>query len=104
MLAWLLPRVFAAVAVAAFGAAMGYLMGDALGAYRPLWAFVGAFAGVALVVTYDLLRARPLLQQATTESPDGTSTASTFSTTRCQVPECSLGEKSNCEDRCRPST
>jgi two-component system, OmpR family, phosphate regulon sensor histidine kinase PhoR len=61
MLAWLLPRVFAAVAVAAFGAAMGYLMGDALGSHRPLWAFIGAFAGVALVVTYDLLRARPLL-------------------------------------------
>jgi two-component system phosphate regulon sensor histidine kinase PhoR len=36
-------------------------LGDALGSYRPLWAFVGAFAGVALVVTYDLLRARPLL-------------------------------------------
>jgi len=61
MLVWLLPRVFAAVAVAAFGAALGYLAGDALGSNRPSWAFVGAFVGVALVVTYDLLRARPLL-------------------------------------------
>ncbi|HEX6723285.1 MAG TPA: PAS domain-containing protein, partial [Burkholderiaceae bacterium] len=61
MLVWLLPRVFAAVAVAAFGAAMGYLMGDALGSHRPLWAFAGALAGVALVVSYDLVRARPLL-------------------------------------------
>jgi two-component system phosphate regulon sensor histidine kinase PhoR len=61
MLVWLLPRVFAAVAVAAFGAAMGYLLGDALDSHRPLWAFAGAFAGVGLVVTYDLLRARPLL-------------------------------------------
>jgi two-component system phosphate regulon sensor histidine kinase PhoR len=61
MMVWLLPRMFAAVAVAAFGAVLGYLAGDALGSYRPLWAFIGAFGGVALVVTYDLMRARPLL-------------------------------------------
>ncbi len=61
MMAWLLPRMFAVVAVAAFGAALGYLTGDALGSHRPLWAFIGAFAGVALAVAYDLLRARPLL-------------------------------------------
>jgi len=61
MMVWLLPRVFAALAIAAFGAALGYLLGDALGSHRPSWAFVGALAGVALAVTYDLLRARPLL-------------------------------------------
>ena len=61
MMVWLLPRVFAALAVAAFGGTIGYLIGDAFGSHRPSWAFVGAFVGVALVVTYDLLRARPLL-------------------------------------------
>src|SRR5687767_3889953 len=58
---WLLPRVFAVLVAAAFGAALGYLIGDAIGSHRPSWAFVGAFAGVALAVAYDLLRARPLL-------------------------------------------
>ena len=62
MTAWLLPRMLAAVAVAAFGAALGYLTGDALGSHRPLWAFIGALAGVAFAVAYDLLRARPLLE------------------------------------------
>ncbi|MCC7456074.1 MAG: phosphate regulon sensor histidine kinase PhoR [Nitrospira sp.] len=62
MLVWLLPRMFAAVAVTAFGAAMGYLAGDALDSHGPLWAFGGALAGVALAVAYDLLRARSLLQ------------------------------------------
>jgi two-component system phosphate regulon sensor histidine kinase PhoR len=61
MMVWLLPRVFAAVAVAAFGAVLGYLAGDAFGSHRPSWAFVGAFIGVALVVSYDLMRAWPLL-------------------------------------------
>jgi two-component system phosphate regulon sensor histidine kinase PhoR len=61
MWVWLLPRVFAALAVAAFAAALGYLLGDALGSHRTSWAFVGALAGVALAVSYDLLRARPLL-------------------------------------------
>ena len=58
---WLLPRVFAALVAAAFGAAVGYLIGDAIGSHRPSWGFVGAFAAVALAVAYDLLRARPLL-------------------------------------------
>jgi two-component system, OmpR family, phosphate regulon sensor histidine kinase PhoR len=58
---WLLPRVFAVLVAAAFGAALGYLIGDAIGSHRPSWAFVGASAGVALAVAYDLLRARPLL-------------------------------------------
>jgi two-component system phosphate regulon sensor histidine kinase PhoR len=61
MMVWLLPRVFAALAVAAFGGTIGYLIGDAFGSHRPSWAFVGAFVGIALVVTYDLMRARPLL-------------------------------------------
>jgi two-component system phosphate regulon sensor histidine kinase PhoR len=61
MMVWLLPRVFAALAVAAFAGAIGYLIGDAFGSHRPSWAFVGAFVGVALVVAYDLMRARPLL-------------------------------------------
>jgi two-component system phosphate regulon sensor histidine kinase PhoR len=58
---WLLPRVFAALAAAAFGAALGYLVGDAAGWHRSSCGFVGAFIGVALAVAYDLLRARPLL-------------------------------------------
>ena len=48
--------------MAAFGAALGYLAGDAIGSHRPSWAFVGARIGVALVVhATTLLRARPLL-------------------------------------------
>jgi two-component system, OmpR family, phosphate regulon sensor histidine kinase PhoR len=58
---WLLPRVFAALVAAAFGASLGYLFGDAVGSHQPWWGFVGAFGGVALAVAYDLLRARPLL-------------------------------------------
>lgn len=58
---WLLPRVFAALVAATLGAALGYLFGDAIGSHRASWAFAGAMVGVALAVSYDLLRARPLL-------------------------------------------
>lgn len=61
-MAWWLPRLLFAPAVAAAGALTGYaLSGPAGGAPRLVWTLAGALAGVVAAVLLDLWRARPLL-------------------------------------------